>query len=335
MSLYKKKKRNYICTNCGEYTHEYKQCSEPITSWGVILVKYGNMKHPTHTEVDINILDDVKRIHIETSEDRLIASNVNANIMFLLISRKYSVGYVEFIRGVYRPEKIDQVVYLFKQMKQNELDMIKYSLSIENGFLYLWNTFWGTKHDLIYLSKDKKRSEENYNILLYNGVDGPELDLKTIVDMITIDYHTDEWGFPKGRRNKYESEIDCAVREFKEETGYTDDDFVIINKIKPLVEIFIGTNGVTYRHIYYIAELISDKMPKNNITESQKDEIGNIQFMNFQTALLNIREYHIPRKKLLEKLYIYYMDRLLLSNKNNILYINKKYVTPNTKNANI
>ena len=30
-----------------------------------------------------------------------------------------------------------------------------------------------------------------------------------------------EWGFPKGRRNYQENDIDCATREWEEETGYS------------------------------------------------------------------------------------------------------------------
>lgn len=332
MSSYiNKKSKIILCTNCGKNNHEYKECIEPITSWGIILIKYGDMKEPIHNTIDINTYDNIEREQIETSTDRLLVSNANQNIMFLMVSRKHSVGYVEFIRGRYRPEKIDNVVYLFKQMKQKEIDKIKYSLSIENGFTYLWKDFWGNKNNLVYLQKDKKKSKENYDMLQYKGVDGPEIDLQTIIDMITIDYNTEEWGFPKGRRNKYESDKECAIREFKEETGYSDKDFKIIDDIKPLVELFIGTNGISYRHIYYVAELVSNDTIINNITESQNDEIGSIQFMNFQTALMSIRDYHISRKQLLEYIYIYYIDRLLISNKissfpNNITYVNKKTI---------
>jgi hypothetical protein len=82
------------------------------------------------------------------------------------------------------------------------------------------------------------------------------------------------------------------------------------------VEEFYGTNGIKYRHVYYVAEHISDKIPKNNVTKSQDDEIGDIKFMNYETALKCIRSYHVPRKILLEKLFVYYVDRLLLSNRN-------------------
>lgn len=330
LSIYKKKKY-IICTNCGKKNHDYKQCHEPVTSWGIILVNYGNAIPPTHNSINLKDTSNTINGYIETLNDGLLSSAINHNIMFLMISRKYSVGYVEFIRGRYRPEKIDQVIYLFKQMKQTEIDKIKNSLTLEDGFDYLWKDFWGNKHNMYYLSKDYKHSKENYIILKFTGVDGPEINLHTITDIVKIDYVIDEWGFPKGRRNKNETDISCAIREFKEETGYNDDDFKIITEIKPLEETFVGTNGILYKHIYYVAELVTNKTPINNITESQKNEIGNIQFMNFQMAHICIRDYHTQRRYILERLYLYYMNILLLSNKNNIMYTTKKNSSSDVK----
>jgi 8-oxo-dGTP pyrophosphatase MutT (NUDIX family) len=153
-------------------------------------------------------------------------------------------------------------------------------------------------------------------MLKYTGVDGPEIDLNYIVSMIKIEHDTEEWGFPKGRRNKFESEEECALREFKEESGYNDEDIKIIHEIEPLCEDFTGTNGIEYRHVYYVAELISDKPVCNNITESQRDEIGNIQFMDFQTALGCIRKYHVKRIQILNRVFTYYIDRLVVANRN-------------------
>lgn len=307
------------CTNCGSKRHTYKQCSEPVTSWGMILVKYGDMNKPHHTtHVDLSdseIKETQSRVLIESNTDRMIVSAAYHNIQFLMISRKNSVGYVEFIRGRYRPEKIDQVIYLFKQMMQSEIDKIKNSLANEKGFEYLWKDFWGSKSDSPYLAKDKSTSRANYDMLKVKGVEGPEIDLMYIVSTVKADYDIEEWGFPKGRKNRVETEEECAIREFEEESGYSDEDFKVIKNIAPLVEEFNGTNGIRYRHIYYVAELISNKLPRNNVTESQKDEIGNIQFMGFTTALECIRDYHIPRKMLLEKLFTYYLDKLVLVNR--------------------
>ncbi len=330
------KPKDQICTNCGSRRHIYKQCSEPVTSWGIILVTCGNLKKPNHnTSIDLtknDLIESHERVCIESNQDRLIISNAYYSIMFLMISRKHSLGYVEFIRGRYRPEKIDQVIYLFKQMMQSEIDKINDSLIPGKGFEYLWNDFWGNKADSPYYMKDKAQSKSNYDMLKVKGVDGPELDLKYIVQTVKAEFDNEEWGFPKGRRNKTETEEECAFREFKEESGYIDEDIKIIHEIKPLVEEFIGTNGINYRHVYYVAELITDKLPRNDVTESQKDEIGNVRFMDFMTALECIRDYHIPRKILLGKLFTYYLDKLLISNRdskeiidNNIILVKKIY----------
>jgi 8-oxo-dGTP pyrophosphatase MutT (NUDIX family) len=312
--------KDIACTNCGSRRHIYKQCSEPVTSWGVILVTYGAMNqpiHPDHVDLsDTDMKETQSRVLIESNIDRMTVGLAYNNIKFLMISRKNSVGYVEFIRGRYRPEKIDQVIYLFKQMMQTEIDKIKHSLTFEKGFDYLWKDFWGTKAESSYLIKDKTVSRANYDMLKVKGVEGPELDLKYIVSSVRAEYDIEEWGFPKGRKNRIETEEECAVREFKEESGYSDDDFRIVKNVEPMIEEFIGTNGIKYRHVYYVAELITDKPPRNDITESQKDEIGNVQFMGFTSALECIRDYHIPRKVLLEKLFTYYLDRLVVAKRN-------------------
>jgi 8-oxo-dGTP pyrophosphatase MutT (NUDIX family) len=334
--LFRKKNNNrdMVCINCNSKKHTYKQCSEPVTSWGIILVTSGNLIKPEHDKaVDLmktELIESQKRVLIESNNDRLIVSTAYYNIMFLMISRKHSVGYVEFIRGRYKPEKIDQVIYLFKQMKQSEIDKINYSIALEKGFDYLWKDFWGNKYDSSYLSNDYIVSKTNYDMLKVNGVDGPELDLKYIVTTVSAEYDIEEWGFPKGRKKRNETEEQCAIREFKEESGYTDDDFVIIHEIKPLVEEFIGTNGINYKHVYYVAELQGNKIPSNGVTESQKEEVGSVQFMNFITALQCIRDYHVPRKIILEKLFTYYLDKLVIANrhhaKNDKINSTEKYI---------
>ena len=51
-----------------------------------------------------------------------------------------------------------------------------------------------------------------------------------------------EWEFPKGRRNYQEKDLDCALREFEEETGILRNNISVIENILPFEEIFIGTN---------------------------------------------------------------------------------------------
>lgn len=309
-----------FCTNCGSKRHTYKQCPEPVTSWGVILVSYDGLDKPKHEKnIDLTLTDMTEtenRVLIESKSDSEVIGLAFQQIKFLMVSRKHSVGYVEFIRGRYRPEMIDQVVYLFKQMMQKEIDRISKSLEMPNGFDFLWNDFWGNKADSSHYSNDRKISKAHYELLrIKDGVDGPELNLSYIVNTVKADFSIEEWGFPKGRRNINESDEECAIREFKEESGFEDSEFKVIHEIKPLVEDFVGTNGIKYRHVYYIAESLTNKQPKKDSTESQRDEIGDIQFMDFSTANSCIRDYHVHRKTLLSKLFVYYLDRLVISNR--------------------
>ena len=59
-------------------------------------------------------------------------------------------------------------------------------------------------------------------------------------------------GISKGRRNLKESDYDCAIREFQEETGIKEGEYYILKNIKPVEEIFYGSNNIRYKHIYYI-----------------------------------------------------------------------------------
>ena len=45
------------------------------------------------------------------------------------------------------------------------------------------------------------------------------ISLGDIIKKSTTKWTTPEWGFPKGRRNLKESNLDCSRREFMEETG--------------------------------------------------------------------------------------------------------------------
>ena len=57
-------------------------------------------------------------------------------------------------------------------------------------------------------------------------------------------------GFQKGRRNLRESDYDCALREFQEETGFERNEYEILRNIRPVEEIFYGSNNIRYKHVY-------------------------------------------------------------------------------------
>ena len=63
-------------------------------------------------------------------------------------------------------------------------------------------------------------------------------------------------GISKGKKEfKKESNIQCALREFLEETDLKRENIGIYFNINPFNEIFNGSNNLRYKHIYYIAKL--------------------------------------------------------------------------------
>jgi hypothetical protein len=97
-----------------------------------------------------------------------------------------------------------------------------------------------------------------------------------------------------------------------------------------LSETFKGTNGVRYKHIYYIATNETDKevfINKNNLEQS--GEIGNIGWFTYNEALNLIRPHHKQRKKMLTQLYMFLLNKLIQIDLNN----NTSYITYQTNNA--
>ena len=99
-----------ICNNCGIYGHEFNDCPEPITSWGIILVKILNNKNKIYHNKNTQI-NDISNIKIETKKDLEKISYYLDNIQFLMISRKHSLGYIEFIMGRYILSNIDHIIF--------------------------------------------------------------------------------------------------------------------------------------------------------------------------------------------------------------------------------
>lgn len=247
------------CINCGKNNHFQKNCNYPITSFGIIAIKFDH----------------------------------NNNINFLMIQRKYSLGFVEFIRGKYDCDNIDTIIILIKQMVQTEIDMIKENIS---KFDILWQNLWRNSADKLIFTNEYKNSKEKFEKICFD-----ENYFEKFIDT-TLTYSDLEWGFPKGRKKKYEKNITCAIREFEEETNLTNNDYKIINN-NPYEEIFYGTNSIKYKHVYYLAFLTTDKKFDNtNYNSFQLDEIANINIFNYTDTMNNIRPYYIERIKIIENI---------------------------------
>ena len=315
---YKKNGKIFICNNCNKMGHDSKSCKEPKTSWGIILIKNEDISFKNiEIEHDKNtIINGITTVDVTSFTDALNISYYMEKIKFLLIGRKNSLGYIEFIMGRYNLSNIDHLIFLIQQMMPSEIKKIKENL---NSFDILWNDVWGNKNNIKYNHDyiTSKNLFEKLNNDLYVSIK-----LEYLLDKIEPLYSSIEFGFPKGRRNNLENEKTCAIREFCEESGFLDEDIRIIDNINPIIENLTGTNGIRYKHVYYVAEFISEKNPSLFGNECQKYEISNVDFYSYIDAKYMIRDYHVEKMNIITKILFYYLEKLT----------NKKFKVINQEN---
>jgi len=274
--------KNSYCANCGEAGHIYRRCTDPITSLGIVLFR--------------------------------IVENLPE---YLMICRKDTLGYVEFMRGKYNLENYKYIFNIFEIMTRKERIGI-----IENDFDTLWNKLWMNKN-LSNYHNEYESSKKKFNLLkkgvMVDKECGKYLDLKILNTDVKINFEKPEWGFPKGRRNLREIDIDCAKREFKEETLIDEEEYSIIDSLSPVEEIFLGTNNIRYKHIYYLAESALDnrvlEVDKTNF--QQISEISDIKWLPFEEAYNSIRIYNKEKRDLLTEI-----NKRIISLKNLNLNLN-------------
>ncbi len=206
------------------------------------------------------------------------------DVKVLMIRRKDSMSFAEFMRGKYDPENPEYVARLIKNMTLKEQANVA-----SEPFETLWRNLWGDDR----MSTDFAIARDRFN----------RLDRYGLVRDNLSEYTEPEWGFPKGRRTRGESDLDCALREFAEETNIPRNAFVVLKNIV-LEETFTGLNEIRYRHVYFVALL---KQPglvdlKQKFTPMQRREISGIAWKTMGEADELIRPHYVERKGMLDQL---------------------------------
>lgn len=340
-----------LCANCGGTGHVYRICHHPITSFGVICYRWSYDAH--------------NRAYLP---------------QYLMVRRKDSLCYVEFIRGKYSLHNKEYIVKLFQNMTPDEREHIR-----TDDFDALWYAFWQADCNKNYMkeyhnAKDKfmrlrvggltwnpwqafphlgmgrdhrhetaDRSDSSDSMVSYGQRDGSSEDsdsedhqdrvcpicengnidvgfgMEFLLNSTTAMYEEAEWGFPKGRRNINESDVDCAFREFTEETGFSTHQIELMTDMEPSEEIFTGCNNIRYKHVYFIAqqqalatgsEVRQEDMAEFSNCESftvtdkvQAREISSVAWFSFDEAYRRIRAHNVERRELFEKVNDFIMTK--------------------------
>lgn len=303
--------RNQHCSNCGKSGHLNRSCKDPITSFGIICLKFNdaNQKEIFET-LTSNLLNANISMMNTFNNNCMNASHRYADsVKFLLIRRRHSLGMLEFVRGRYDIRDYQGITKLFKLMSRSEIDMIR----TNENFRAIWESIW-TQHASQSGGKTSSFEDEfeisadKYRVLRTGFREENILGLSYYTNNVAPEWETPEWGFPKGRRTYHEKNMDCALREFGEETGYSSDDHVLVKGIMPLKEVFDGTNNIPYKHVYYISVLQNgEKQP--TIEESNR-EIGDVGWFTYSEAVKLFRPYHTEKKRLLNEVFKYIVSVL-------------------------
>jgi len=234
---------------------------------------------------------NINRQGIITSYGIISYTIVDNNIKYLLICRKDSLGFIEFVRGKY-PFNKEYIQRLIDEMTINEKKIL-----LENDFKYIWEYLW-INYSKMQGKGEYSSAEEKFNKIKtgINNYTNAEFNLEKLIKNSKTSWETPEWGFPKGRKNYKEGDIKCALREFKEETGLDRNKIEIIMNVVPFDEIFIGSNYKIYKHTYFIANYYGDLLQK----EFQKTEVSDMRWVTYEEALTLIRHYNIERLNILK-----------------------------------
>ena len=328
-----------FCINCGKKNHTITQCSEPFSSYGVICFHKSSV-------------DNLQRV--------------------LMVCRRHSVYYVEFLRGKYDVNNLEYLITLFSRMTKDEIQLIcssanfealRYDLGLDNTrrrvfraeyetselkFNYILNL--GILANVIqcinYIFNEAFQiatiadietatSQFKLPIASVSTSSGPssefiednrdvlnELKAEMTVQNAEI-YKMPEWEIPKGKRQNKETDLQCAVREFCEETGLGPENIRIFKNVVPLEEVYTGVNGVEYKHIYFIGEIVN--IPDNllvkadgtvagvdgssQVSELQVDgqckeqvsEVSKIMLMDLASVNRELRVFHVSKRNIIQK----------------------------------
>jgi len=250
-------KNNSLCNNCGKHGHLFHHCKLPITSHGVI----------------------VFRSSLE-------------GLQFLMIRRKDSYGYIDFIRGKYSNQNISQIQKMIDQMSNDEKMRL-----LEHNFDVLWKMMWGENNYIQYRSEEAVSSKKFES--LKNGVEvnGTIYTLEQLIQESKTTWKETEWEFPKGRRNFQEKDFECATREFEEETGISRDSICFIDNMLPFEEMYIGSNLKSYKHKYYLAYM---NHTSDALLNYQKTEVSKLEWKTIEDCISAIRPYNLEKIQMIQ-----------------------------------
>lgn len=210
-----------------------------------------------------------------TSYGIILFTIEDGTLKYLLSQRRLSISYIVFLRGKLKDEDIVNHVKLMTNDERYRCLEAWKNKTPEK----IWDDYWLNHHTKAYKTEEPEflerfmKSMDKHHALFENN-DG---------------LNENVWNFSsKGRQNVDETEVECALREFQEETTISKELIQIYNS-NPQTELYIGTDGKLYRTIFYLAfipfkPVIRYKSNKYFFRRFLTGETSQIRWMTFKNA---------------------------------------------------
>ena len=201
-----------------------------------------------------------------------------SEIKYLLGMRRDTISYCEFLKNNL---PIDIIPMHMNLMSKEEKHRI-----LNHTFDDLWDDLWINHKSKLYRSEHKRCKDafpdnvEKYRVMLEDD---------------DIGSNENPWGFPKGRKHISESELNCALREFEEETNISHHD-VKFDDQDPYEEQYTGSDGKSYRTVFYLACIkytpnFELQSCRSNIRKyCISEEISDLRWFSYDEAMAKISE---------------------------------------------
>jgi 8-oxo-dGTP pyrophosphatase MutT (NUDIX family) len=167
----------------------------------------------------------------------------SGELLFFVARRRYSYAYIEFLLAKLKKERkslIDNMTHKeIRQILNYKLEELWSDIYLEpfkySSFRNSWKRTSYRRYMIDVFRQSKKKYGDELRVALAKEIKD---EAKKVL-----------YEFPKGKRDKGEDGIKCALREFKEETGISAENFVKIND--SFTDIYIGEDGKEYVSILY------------------------------------------------------------------------------------
>ena len=189
----------------------------------------------------------------------------SGNYEILMIKKKNTYHFIDFVWGKYDISKTQDLEHMFEGMTINEKSMIR---------TMNFDVIWEYCNHINPNRTIYNRGNRKFKQLLDKG----EAHLLKLISNTKVSNLF--WEIPKGRLNKKELPLNAAIREFKEETNISKNQYRILFDEGVIEYVFVDC-GIRYKYIYYIAILESNVNPKYIfINDNMMNELSDISFMS-------------------------------------------------------